>query len=361
MTVYVLAAYATADLEKEKQRIADINKRAVDAVEVPERDGNDFLSQNRSYEAVRKFAEAAVAASVSTLDGAENYFTRDINAARTALSRLRFDTSQAGAYQGLVGQAFARPFIAKLVSGEGALAPGVPGAVVLLSYQRKSGTRIVDKTESVMSDASGTISFTPPVPDFVGKARFALRLDFQSTLDLLDKIPDTYASYRDSLAEELKAKSIDVPYEVVSNARNATMAVAIIDVDESGAAVGTLTQAGLVEALVRQKIAAKGVSLPKDAVTAMNDSAVVAALASIGKYDRVAFGTASVTEVAKDGTNYLAQGTAVVKVVDVATGQVIYQSQRDATGFGGDDKSARASLYRSLGFDAVGKDMLSNL
>jgi hypothetical protein len=359
--VYVLASYATADLQQEKERIAAINKRAVDAVEVPERDGNAFLAQNRGYEAVRKFAEAAVAASVSTIDGAGDYFTRDINAARTALSKLRFDTSLSTGYQGYVGQSFAKPFSAKLVSGEGDAAPGVPGAVVLLSYQRKSGTRLISKTESVMSDASGTIAFTPPAPDFVGKAKFNLRLDFQSTLDLLDKIPDSYASYRDSLADELKAKIIDVPYEVVSNARNSSMAIAILDQDESGAAVGTLAQAGLIEALVKQKFVAKGVALPKDAVASMDDAAVIAAAQAAGKFDRVAYGTAAVTGVSKDGDNYLAQGKATVKVLELASGNVLYSTVREATGIGSDDKSARAALYRELGLNAVGKDMLSNL
>jgi hypothetical protein len=361
VTVYVLAAYSTADLEKEKARIADLIKQGIEAVEGPEREGATLLDQNRSYEAVRKFVEAAVAASGSQIDNADVYLERDINSARTALSRIRFDTSGSAGYKGHVGQDFKLPFTAKVVSGEGASAPGVPGAVVLLSYKRKGGTSLVSKTESVMTDASGAVVFTPPPPDFVGKAKFGLRLDFQSTLDLLDKLPEKYAPYRDSLAAELTAKTIDVPYEVVSDASGASMAVAILDLDESGAVVGSTAQAGLVEALLKQKFSVKGVSIPKDSIVAMDEAAVSAAATSAGKFDRVAFGTATIASVRQDGSNYLAEGKAVVKVLDIASGRTLYSTERTAIGLGTDEKSARAAAYRELGLNAVGKDMLSNL
>jgi len=212
-----------------------------------------------------------------------------------------------------------------------------------------------------MTDASGTLAFTPPAPDFVGKAKFILRLDFQSTLDLLDKLPDKYASYRDSLASELTAKTIDIPYEVVSVASGVSMAIAILDLDESGAVVGSLAQAGLIDALVKQKFNVKGISISNDPIIAMDDAAVSAAASAVGKFDRVAFGTASIVSVRKDDSNYLVTGKAMVKVLDIGSGRTLYSAEREATGLGSDEKSARAATYRDLGLNAVGKDMLSNL
>jgi len=288
------------------------------------------------------------------------YFERNINAARSALSRIRFDSASAG-YKGFVGQDFAQPFKARLVYGEGAGAPGIPGAIVLLSYQRKSGTRLVSKTESVMTDDSGTVSFTPPAPDFVGKAKFNLRLDFQSTLDLLDKIPQKFAAFRDSLSAELKSKIVDLPYEVVSGARTAPMAVAILDLDENGAAAGSLAQAGLIEALLKEKFSVKGIMVAQEALVAMDESAVSAAASAAGKYERVAFGVARITALRKDGSKYLAEGKATVKVLDLAGGRTLYSAERGTTGLGSDEKSARAAAYRALGLSAIGKDLLSNL
>jgi hypothetical protein len=237
----------------------------------------------------------------------------------------------------------------------------VPGAALQVSYQRKSGSRLVSKTEPATTGADGSLSFTPPPPDFVGKAKLVVKIDFQSTIDLLDKLPAKYAALRDSLEDELRGKSAEIAYEVASNARSASMAVSIVDVDEAGAASGALAQAGLVEALVKEKFNVKAVVVGKAALEGMDDGAVLAAVKAAGAFDRVAFGLARIDEVRRDGTSYLASGKATVKVLDVATGSVLYSAERAATGVGSDEQSARRAAYRELGANAVGKDLLSNL
>ena len=362
VTVYVLAAYVTADLEGEKTRIRNAFIEKIDAVAKPEAEGRSLEGELRVYEAIRKYVEAAVAASGSDIDNAGVKLERNVNNARGALAKLRFDASASSGYKGLVGKEFPKPFSAKLVVGEGTGAPGVPGAVVLLSYQRKSGTRIVPKTESVMTDASGVIGFTPPPPDFVGKAKFSLRLDFQSTIDLLDKLPDANAALRDSLVDELRAKYVEVPYEISSGARGISMAVALVDLDENGTPVaGAKAQSGLLEALIREKFAVKGIAVPGDALASMDETAIAAAAKAAGAFERIAFGSASIVSVRKDGTSYLATGKAGVKVLEVASGNVLYSLERSATGLGSDEKSARAAAYRELGMNAVGRDLLANL
>jgi hypothetical protein len=362
VTVYILASYVTSDLEREKSRILKAFQEKIDAVARPEAEGRALEQDGRVYEAVRKYVEAAVAASGADIDNPDIKLERNMNNARTALARLRFDASASAGYKGLVGAAFPKPFAARLVSGEGAGAPGVPGAIVLLSYQRKSGTRTVSKTESVMTDSSGSISFTPPPPDFVGKAKFGLRLDFQSTIDLLGKLPEKHAALRDSLEDEMRAKYADIPYEVSSGAKSVPMAVAIADLDENGAPVsGTKAQAGLLEVLLREKFAVKGVPIAADKIASMDEAEIAKAAKAAGAFERVAFGTASVESVRKDGMSYLATGKVVVKVLDIASGSVLYQAERGATGIGDDEKAARAAAYREMGRGAIGQDLLANL
>jgi hypothetical protein len=93
----------------------------------------------------------------------------------------------------------------------------------------------------------------------------------------------------------------------------------------------------------------------------MDEAAVSAAVSAAGKYERVAFGTARIENVRKDGANYLASGKAIVKVLDIASGRIIYSAERGATCLGSDERSARTAAYRELGLNAIGKDMLSNL
>jgi len=362
VTVYLLAAYVTADLEREKARILQGWRDIADSVAKPEAEGRSLEAEGRYYDAVRKYVEAAVAASRGQVDNADIKVERNINSARAILSKLRFDASASSGYGGLAGQAFPRPFSARLLAGEGDEAAGVPGAAVLLSYQRKSGARLVSKTESLATDASGAISFAPPPPEFVGKAKFGLKLDFRSTLDLLDALPEKYAPFRDSLEDEVRAMYLEVPYEVSSSARAVPMALALVDLDENGSPVdGSRAQAGLLEALLREKFTVRGISVGDAALRAMDDAAVLRAAAAAGSFERVAFGFASIGGVRRDGTSYLASGKATVKVLEIATGSVLCQVERSTTGVGDDEKSARAAAYRELGRSAVGSELLSGL
>lgn len=361
VTVYVLAAYATADLNKEKARIAALFQEKEDAVAKPEAEGRALVEAGRHYEAVRKFIEAAVAASGADIDNADIKMERNVNNARTALSRIRFDRPAGDAYKALVGQAFPKPFSLRVVSGEGEGAPGVPGASLQVSYQRKQGTRLVSKTDSAVTDATGSLAYTPPPPDFVGKAKLTVRLDFQSSLDLLDRLPPKFAAYRDSLAEEFKNKYAEIPYEVSSNARNVPTGVALVDLDEFGNALaGAQAQAGLVDALAREKFVVKSLAVDPAALAAMDEAAALAAAKAAG-LARVAFGAAKIESIRKDGANFITTAKAQVKVLDVATGQILYSSEKGASGFGADDQAARKAAYRDLGANAVGKDLLASL
>lgn len=359
--VYVLAAYATDELRKEQNRILAKIAEAERAVSVPESEGRSLVEGGRNYEAVRKFVEAAAAASGADIDNADVKLERNVNNARNALAKLRFDKLGVDGYSAFIGQPFPKPFKLRLVAGEGEGAPGVPGATLQVSYQRKQGTRLIDKTESAVTDGSGVLSYSPPPPDFVGKARLRVQMDFQSSISLLEGIPEQFASYRDALVEDLKGKYVEIPYEVASGARSVATGVAIVDLAESGAqAAGAQAQAGLVDTLTKAKFNVRSVAVDGNALAAMDEAAAVAAAKAAG-LARIAFGAAKIDSIRKDGSNYIVSAKAQLKVIEVATGRILYSGEKAAMGFGPDEQSARRSAYRELGANALGKDLLSNL
>lgn len=164
VVVYVLAAYATGDLDREKARIAALFQEKVDAVAKPESEGLALAGSGHYYDAIRKFIEAAVAASGADIDNAEIKMERNVNEARTALSEIHFVDTGTGLVKGLVGQPFATPFAVRLEAGEGDATQGVPGAALKVSYQRRQGGRLLSKTESAVTGADGVLNFTPPPP-----------------------------------------------------------------------------------------------------------------------------------------------------------------------------------------------------
>ncbi|HUW41631.1 MAG TPA: hypothetical protein VMV90_11550 [Rectinemataceae bacterium] len=360
VVVYVLAAYATADLDKEKARIAAVFQEKLDAVAKPEAEGRALLASGRYYDAVRKFVEAAVAASGADIDNADIKMERNVNEARTALSKIHFADTGAALVKALVSQPFATPFTVRLVAGEGGSAQGVPGAALKVSYQRRQGTRLLSRTESAVTGADGSLSFTPPPPDFVGKAKLVVRLDLQSSIDLLDQLPSRFGAYRDSLEQDISGKYIEIPYEVSSNARNVSMGIALVDTDESGAPVsGGTTQAGLLDTLTRQKFKVRGADLPPSLVLSMDDAAIQAAAA--GKFQRLAYGVARVASVSQDGSTFIATVRGTLKVVDLSNGTVLYSAEKVGTGLGSDKATAVQAAFTQLGRKALGEDLLSTL
>ncbi len=360
VVVYVLAAYATADLDKEKARIAAVFQEKLDAVAKPEAEGRALLASGRYYDAVRKFIEAAVAASGAEIDNADIKMERNVNEARTALSKIHFVDTGASLVKALVAQPFATPFTVRLVAGEGASAQGVPGAALKVSYQRRQGTRLLSRTESAVTGADGGLSFLPPPPDFVGKAKLTVRLDLQSSIDLLDQLPSQFGAYRDSLEQDIGAKYIEIPYEVSSNARNVSMGIAFVDADSSGALLpGGTTQTGLLEALTRQQFKVRGADLSPALVLSMDDAAIQAAAA--GKFQRLAYGVARVASVSQDGSTFIATVRGALKVVDLSNGAVLYSAEKVGTGLGSDKTSAVQAAFTQLGRKALGDDLLSTL
>lgn len=87
VTVYILAQYVTADLNKEKARIAALFKEKEDAVAKPEAAGDAAVSDGRIFDAVKSYVSAVVAASGSDIDNAAIKMERNVNKTRTLLDR----------------------------------------------------------------------------------------------------------------------------------------------------------------------------------------------------------------------------------------------------------------------------------
>jgi hypothetical protein len=359
--VYVLASYASSDLEREKRRIAAVFQEKEDAVAKPAAEGRALLAEGRAWEALQRFVEAALAASSSDIDNAGIKVAANLDDARDALASLRIEALGTG-YRAVVGKAFPAPFEARLVAGP-ASRP-VAGAPLLVSWQRRSGSRLVSKTEAASTGLDGLMSFTPPPPDFVGKAGLVVRLDAASVATLLDKLPAAYRVDAAALAEGLAQKSLEIPYEVVSAALGIATALGIVDLDDSGQGLpGFVTQAGLSEALARAGFTLPPLALDAGLLAGASEEGILAqARAALGgRAGRLILGKARIATVRREGSAFLAQARAELRVLDLATGSLIVASTAEALGMGPDEAGARSAALRELGSKALAADLLSRL
>jgi len=364
VTVYVLAQYITADLNKEKARIAAVFKEKVDAVAKPEAAGDEAVADGRAFDAVRHYIEAVVAASGSDIDNAAIKLERNANKARATLGRIRFARLDAPTSAGLAKD-FTKPFRAKLVYGEGDSAPGIPGAEVYVTYQRRQASgRVISRTERVMSDESGIVSFTPPPPDFVGKAVLGYSLNFDSSRELLDKVPRAFGTYVDAILDDLSRRTLSFDYTVASAARTVPTGVVIIDLADDGKpASTTIAQGGLFETIVKEKFRAGLAPLNPALVASLDDAAILAAAKAqySAGLQRLIYGAARVTRAEKDGSMWQAQATVSARCVDFATGMLLYSGEKSAVAVAADEASARRAALLQVSKDALAKDLMASL
>ncbi len=360
--VYILAAYDSKELGKEKARIEALFKERVDAVAIPEGQGAKAEESGRQFDAIRFYIEAAVAASGSDIDNASIKMERNVNNARRVIQRLRLVKSPNPAIPQL-GQDYRAPFVAKLVYGESDDAPGVPGVEFAVQYPRKQGPRVGTKTERAMSDSDGFVKFTPPAPDATGKMKLTMRVNLDSSLDLLDRFPPQYAAYRDALETELKGRIVTFDYVVGSVANTVPTAVAIVDLDKGGARVGTAAQGGLVETLVKEKFKIVMASLDGALVASLDDQAVLAAAkgALAGKATRLVYGVVRVETARKDGAMWIAEGKATIRVLDLETGAPLYFAEKPVSATGTDEAAAVRNVLVSAGRDTLARELIANL
>jgi hypothetical protein len=364
ITVYILAAYQTRELEREKARIAAVFQEQDDAVAKPEAAGDAAASGGRWFDAVRFYIEAAVAASGVDIDNADIKLERNVNKARAVLSKLRFVRVDAPSAAGL-GQPVPQPFQARLVHGEGDSAPAIPGVEVFVAYQsRQASGRVINRTSREMSDQRGMISFTPPPPDFVGKQMVTFTLNLDSARELLDKMPRKYDAYVDALSDDLARRSIVFEYNVASQARTVNTGVAILDLGADGVpAATTVAQGGLMETLVRERFKASVATFDAQLIVSSDDNGILqAARARYGStMGRIIYGVAVADKTVKDGSMWQATARMTIRCLDLASGNVLYSTEKTAVMVAADENQAKRSALLQVARDTVAKDLMANL
>lgn len=360
MTVYLLAAYRSADLEKEKKRISELFAEKVDAVAKPEAEGRAFLAAGRNWDALGSFVNAALAASGSDIDNAAIKVERNLASARDSLKSLRIQVvaPKSAVYS---GAPYPEAFQIRLVSGS--TAQPVPGASLLVSYPRRQANRVVQKTVSVTTDAEGLVVYMPPPPDFVGKGRLTVKVDFSAQTALLDGLPQRWAGSGDQLREAFATAAVDVDYTVLSHAKDIPTALAFVDIDETGKLLDDpVSGPALAETLSAAGFALVPITIEPGLLAGGFDEGIRAAAAlGASKALRLVYGSTTAVGARKDGAMWIAEARVNAKVVEIASGKLIYTAEKQVSAVGNDEASARRAALREAGANGLGKELLVSL
>jgi len=363
VTVYVLAQYDRAELQKERDRIAAVFKEQADAVAVPEETGKRLAASGDLFGAIKSFIQAAAAASGSNIDNAAIKFERNINNAKAVINRIGL-VPLSGAITGEVGSPLPGTFQIKVVDGQRESDPPIRGADIQVSYKEaRTGGRVGIRAVNLQSGADGRVEFEHPIPTFVGSEKVTMMLDLSAFLVPLEKAPRAFAPQVSGLQDLVSGKRVSMEYNIVSRARKIPTGIVVLDTDGASNPTGTTgTGSGILEALSSDGFQVRTLSFNAVSLRGMSDTEVIRAVAAAhgGQVERVVFGVITVDELEEAKGSFQVRVAGTVKAADLKTGQILYSKRMFKRGIGSSSGAVISTAFRNLGVD-FGKDLSRNL
>jgi len=362
VTVYLLARYATADLEREKRRLEEIFREQQEAVASPEREGAELERAGRLFEAALKYLEAAAAASKSDIDNAAIKFARAMNEARSALERISLlklnDNLRSSA-----GAAFAEPFRVKAAGGARPSDPAVPEVALTVSWADwRTGRRQVVSAR-IKTAADGVAAFVHPAPEFVGAETVTMGIDIEAYLEGFGKLTKDQQGMVDGLEDLAARKRVTFGLESYSPARDIETAVAVAALDAAGSVLGGQDfPGGVLKALNAAKFRVKAIVADPAAVSGSADAELIAAASKRAGATtrRIVYGTARVEGTEADSGMFVAKVSGSVKVADAKTAEVLLTVSRTRSAVASTAAAAVSAALAGLGED-IGREIANRL
>jgi hypothetical protein len=362
VTVYLLARYATADLEREKRRLEEVFREQQEAVAGPEREGAELERAGRLYEAVLKYLEAAAAASKSDIDNAAIKFERAMNEARAALERISLlklnDNLRSAA-----GAAFAEPFRVKAAGGTRPSDPAVPEVVLTVSWADwRTGRRQVVSAR-IKTAEDGVAAFVHPAPEFVGAETVTMGIDIAPSLSGFGKLSKDQQGMVDGLEDLAARKRVTFGLESYSPVREIETAVAVAALDAAGSVLaGQDFPGGVLKALNAAKFRVKAIALDPAVAGGSADAEVLAAASKQAgaTVRRIVYGTARVEGVEADSGMFVAKASGSVRVADAGSAEVLLTVSRTRSAVASTAAAAVSTALATLGED-IGQEIANRL
>ena len=319
-----------------------------------EKASDELLRQGRYFEAITGYVVAASAAVAEGRTPDPTRYRSNLAKAQDVLNKLTL-TSTTPAQTTRVGQPFGSTFDIKLTYGSGPQAVPVPSASLRFSYKTKKNGRLAVTGQTVKTDATGMVSFELPVPDFAARDSLVVLVDVNPWLETLVAVPKDLRDPLSNFETITSERKLQLPYTVESASRQIPMIVALADFDEKGGVQRRQeTTTALMGALQKAGFQVSSIPVNPTLLKSSSDSVVLAAWKFQGKTTgRAVYGTVGLVSVVASGSQFNAEVSGLVKVVDLATSKLVYQAKTTKITAAGDRSSAVTQGFRQWAIDAA--------
>ncbi|MBN1798641.1 MAG: hypothetical protein JW822_08680 [Spirochaetales bacterium] len=351
VTVYILARYDKQELYKEKERMEQLFIETIEAVAIPEREGSEYFRQGRYFEAIIRFLEATLAAAESDLENKDIYVNRNIDDAMQALERINLYKLNDN-ITAFVGQELNESFTVKVAEGHVINTRGVPGVALEFSYKKLQNLNKKTETSVMKTDKDGVSDFKHPVCQFVGRETVTVMLALGSYFTKLDDIPRKYQAKVDGFKRLALSKKVIFDFTVLSRVKDIPSGIIVADLDSNGQLISgsNHTASGILESLTQNGFNIKQVAMSPALILNKSDGTIIQLIKNnTTGVERAIFGTAQILDERKDGSRYIVKVTGTIKVVDIASGKILFEKTIIKSGLGSSLNAAKNSSFKAVG------------
>jgi hypothetical protein len=219
---------------------------------------------------------------------------------------------------------------------------------VLVRYPERLGDGPIE-TESLFqrSEEDGRVRFFPPSPAVSGTGTVTMTLAPFYDLAMPRREPEELLE----LVELARAQSVSLEYGAFSLAAEIPTGVYVVDTDIAGNPTGSMaTQRGLLGAFDRRGFSASALPLSAERFLSLAEPDKVSIVRQRfdGEYERVVFGTASITSFEESDSIAVEVGGELT-AIELETGEELYRNRLIQRSRGNTASSAIAAAFRQLG------------
>lgn len=358
--VYMLGRYERRQLLEEQQRFREMFQERIDAIDVPERRGQEAYAAGRYGAAIPFFLEAGAAAAVSSIQNADIRFDRNMVQARQIIESLVFrplqESVQGVAYQPLDAAMGVEVFYQR----DGELLP-VADLPIQVSYREMlDGRRLAVRTAQIRTDNNGLAVFRHPAPSFVGEERVGFSLDLSGNMEPLMRLQGRYRSLVRSTEDAIIRARTHTLLQVESSARHVPTAVLVLDTDMAHNPLRDQhTSNGILSALSAANFNVTSLDIDSRMLQSRSHQEIAAMVADLDVVERLIIGTASISEFIEDD-GYIVAVRGGFQVYDVHNGRILYTSNPSSRTRGSSSSGAISSAFRNLG-TGLGQEIVRTL
>jgi hypothetical protein len=344
--IYILVQLKRDELDKIEDTLVDI-LRAGSTASIYSDQAEEFIKKGDIYNGALSYIKAAL----ESAESANRFITeKNLSSALEQLNKISMVAVDSPEFLA-VGKSSVFS-VSLLLNGKIEKEVWNNVSVKVTFRDRKKGSIIGDRFASLRTDKNGLITFIHPSPGFTGEGRVDVGLDLLKDTGPLEILQRNYSEKLNELFSVVNGIRVVFDFNIVSSAPFVPTGILIVDSDFVRKPLETVhTAEGLLAGLSGNDFNISLLDEGRSSLLNLTEAEFLRDLPYLVDFGikRVVYGVARITDFDDSAAGFSVVTEAVIKVVDLDTGEIIFNETLSKRVQGGESQSTVNTSFKELG------------